>query len=404
MDPGFRARFQQPRGDAGGARRLAAFVPRQHVGRLVALVLCAVVISGFALSMALCTGLEALLHAVQQPGLAFASAFAALSFGVPYLLIILWLDRNEREPWHLVLGALIWGAVTATAVSGIFNSVSLHIFGAVTPSEAAAAQLTASFSAPFIEELSKGLALGMLYLFFHKEFDGVLDGLIYGAIIGLGFAVYENFTYYVSTGSLGGVVLLTWVRGFLSGLGTHVTFTAITGIGFGLSRVLRRGWWRGLLPPLFLALAMFCHFAWNTFAEVFMSSGNPLFDLFLGMPIAVLVLQIPFVLFVVCVACISLFFEARMIRRYLADEKAPVVRAGEREQLVPARRRALHSLGLFFTLRWGQLSRSRRRNHRLVRLAFERWHMDREKQVGNAERAGEHAQRVLHLRELLSTR
>ena len=46
--------------------------------------------------------------------------------------------------------------------------------------------------APLVEETIKAFALLLLVLFYWKEFDTPLDGFIYGAMIGLGFAWAEN--------------------------------------------------------------------------------------------------------------------------------------------------------------------------------------------------------------------
>ncbi len=68
------------------------------------------------------------------------------------------------------------------------------------------------------------------------EFDGVLDGLIYGVLIGFGFAMTENFFYFIGAFDEGGFVNLTAViilRSVVFGL-NHAFYTSLTGIGFGL--------------------------------------------------------------------------------------------------------------------------------------------------------------------------
>ena len=52
-----------------------------------------------------------------------------------------------------------------------------------------------SVTGPFLEELSKGFVLFLLFLMLPNEFDGLLDGLIYGALVGIGFAMVENVKY-----------------------------------------------------------------------------------------------------------------------------------------------------------------------------------------------------------------
>lgn len=389
-----------PTGKTSRTVALSRLAPPRRSGYLALLVSLAILVFFFVLSMLMCTGIEAASALLTSPFLAIGSALSAILFGIPYLVLILWLDRNEKEPWHLVAIAFLWGAFPATAISGLFNGINGAIFGAVAADPAMASQLTASISAPFVEELAKGVALVLLYLFFHKDFDNVLDGIIYGAIVGLGFAVYENFTYYVNSGSLCGAAVLTYVRGILSGVATHVTFTGITGLGFGIFRSMRHGCARWLIPPAFLCAAMAVHFSWNTFTNWFMTE-DALLDLAVGLPLAVVVLQVPFVIFLVSVAGITLLTENRNIRRYLADEGPPVLCESELKRLVPAHRRSLHSMGLCLTLQWGRLWRVRKRNHLLVKLAFERWHMDKEDKAGDEAQAHHHAVRVMRIRKQL---
>ena len=80
-----------------------------------------------------------------------------------------------------------------------------------------------------------------LFVLFRREVDNVLDGIIYGALIGLGFAWFENIHYYVRVGEDGPVAMLSlaWVRGVLNGAGGHATFTGLTGFAFGVFRVVR---------------------------------------------------------------------------------------------------------------------------------------------------------------------
>jgi RsiW-degrading membrane proteinase PrsW (M82 family) len=359
--------------------------------------------AGFTL---MCMGLQVTGALLTDPVVAILAGVLAALFGAPYLAIIHWIDRNEKEPWYLVLSALVWGGVLATGLSGIFNSMFGYGAFLVVQDEAFAHQLSASLSAPFIEEITKGAALWLIYLFFHKEFDNVLDGVIYGALVGLGFAVYENWSYYVNQeNGVAGVVLLTWIRGVVCAAGgSHATFTALTGLGFGLFRVMRRGALRWVLPPLGLAGAMFLHFCWNTFAAVLIGviPGGDVGGLLIGLPLAVVVIQVPFLAFVLLTAFFALRHESRMIRTYLADERPPVAHPEEVQRLLPARRRTLHSLTLFLTFRFQDWWRTRQRNHLLVRLAFEKWHMAGELRGEDLPDAGHHASRIRELRRQLT--
>lgn len=372
-------------------------------GRTAFLVGYGGVVGVLGLLMMLCAGIIVLDGFMTDPVVATVAAITALSFALPFLVVLLWLDRNEPEPPQLVAIAFLWGAVMATGLSILFNDTFAAVSGLVVRNEAVTAQLTASFSAPFVEELTKALALVTLYLFFRRDFDNVLDGVFYGAVVGLGFATFENFLYYARTGSVGGVVYLTIVRGVLISVGSHACYTAITGASVGMFRVLRTGTARWFLPPLGLGLAMFVHFVWNTFTNLFTWPEQDAFSfLVVSIPLSVTLLQLPFVTMVAVVAFVSLRHERAMIGIYLASERAPVLLDGELDRLVPVRRRSLHLAKLLLTLRLGEWWVTRQRNRRLVRLAFEKWHMDREAELGDEAEGRGHALAVLALRQELA--
>jgi RsiW-degrading membrane proteinase PrsW (M82 family) len=350
---------------------------------------------GFLLS-----SLGQMVMVAEHPTIGLAALLAALVVAVPYTAVVFWLDRNEKEPYYLLVATFVWGAFLATSVSALFNALVGATMGQFA---------MVSLSAPIFEEITKGLAVATIFVFFSKHFDNVLDGIIYGAIAGLGFATYENFTYYLRIGSQEGMSALMatfWLRGVLSGLGTHATFTALLGGALGLFRVLRSGTWRWFLPPLGLGAAMFTHFLWNTFAGLFIEASPdgatmPMEMLLVSAPKAVAVLQMPFLLFVVVTSVLALRHEARLIQEQLADEVPQILDREELDHLVPARHRAFRSLKLFVSGDFQRWRATRRRNHKLIELAFEKWHMDHEEKLDDPEAAQRHAARVIELRREL---
>ncbi len=197
---------------------------------------------------------------------------------VPVVLVLSRLDLYEREPVSLMIGAFLWGAWVATAFAGPVNgqvSAILHSLlsgGVFFP-------WTAAITAPLVEETYKYLGLVALFLIASHEFDDLMDGFIYGALIGLGFTVTEDVIYFMEHfgGSVPDVVQGFLVRVVAGGLYGHVLFTGLAGIGFAYFVVHRDD--RPLARRLavaagMLALAMFAHFVWNsplTFGEGFAS-------------------------------------------------------------------------------------------------------------------------------------
>jgi RsiW-degrading membrane proteinase PrsW (M82 family) len=117
--------------------------------------------------------------------LAFIPAFVMAVF-------IYWLDRYEKEPLIVLGAAFFWGAVVAAGGAYIINTVFGIGIYALTGSGDVADAATSSIVAPFVEEALKGAALLAIFLAFRKEFDSILDGIIYAGITALGFAATET--------------------------------------------------------------------------------------------------------------------------------------------------------------------------------------------------------------------
>jgi RsiW-degrading membrane proteinase PrsW (M82 family) len=126
----------------------------------------------------------------------------ALFFGfIPALInvaILNWLDRYEKEPKSLLAFMFFWGFVIASGGAFLINTLGglgVYLF---TGSESATDFVTASVFAPIVEESLKGLSVLIVFLIFRKEFDSILDGMIYAGVAALGFAATEN-AYYIYT-------------------------------------------------------------------------------------------------------------------------------------------------------------------------------------------------------------
>ncbi len=155
-----------------------------------------------------------------------------------YVAIVWRLDRHEKEPVRMLALAFVWGMVPAVIISLVIEA------GLADPLWAGEAGnlLSDAAVAPVVEESAKGLALLIFLVFFYREFDNVLDGIIYGAMIGFGFAFTENVLYVVSgvveDGLAMGIVIL-FLRTVVFGL-NHAFFSSLTGAGVGAARLTRR--------------------------------------------------------------------------------------------------------------------------------------------------------------------
>jgi RsiW-degrading membrane proteinase PrsW (M82 family) len=197
----------------------------------------------------------------------------AIFFGfVPMFLFaafVNWLDRYEKEPKVLLGAAFLWGVVIAGGGAFILNTAFGMGIYALTGSTGAAEFGTTSIVAPIIEEALKGLAVLVVFFLFRKEFDSILDGIVYAAITAMGFAAIENVLYIYRNGFLDGgwegfwilvvirVVLVGWM---------HPFFTAFTGIGLAIARMSRNLLVKVLAVPTGYAAAVFTHAFHNTFS------------------------------------------------------------------------------------------------------------------------------------------
>jgi protease PrsW len=193
------------------------------------------------------------------PQAAVVSAVVAFVPACIYIVPLVWLDRYDPEPLWLLGLAFAWGALVAIIFSATVNDLVSAMFGELAGG---------IVSAPVFEEGSKGLGVVLILIFFRKEFDDILDGIVYAGTIALGFATVENVLYYGAGFTKGGfqtLEVLFLLRGILSPF-AHVTFTSMTGIGCGISRESHNKIVRVMLPISGYGCAMVLHAVWNGMA------------------------------------------------------------------------------------------------------------------------------------------
>ena len=185
-----------------------------------------------------------------------------------FAAIVYWLDRYEKEPRVLLGATFFWGVVIAAGGAFIINTafgIGIYVF---TGSEGAAEIGTTSIVAPIVEEFLKGLAVAIVFFLFYKEFDSILDGIIYGSIAALGFAATENTLYIFRNGyqesGWGGLFMLAFIRVIIVGW-QHPFYTAFTGIGFAVSRINKNVLIKFIAPLVGYSVAVTTHAFHNTF-------------------------------------------------------------------------------------------------------------------------------------------
>ena len=182
-----------------------------------------------------------------------------------------WLDRYEKEPKVLLGAAFVWGVVIAGGGAYIINTVLGMGVYIVTGSEGATDFATASIIAPIVEESLKGLAVLVVFFLFRREFDSILDGIIYAAITAMGFAAIENVLYIYNYGyqqsGWSGLWELVFIRVILVGW-QHPFYTAFTGNGLAIARMNRNFLIKVIAVIGGFATAVATHAFHNTFGSM----------------------------------------------------------------------------------------------------------------------------------------
>jgi protease PrsW len=194
-------------------------------------------------------------------------------YAVPFVVLIRRLDFLEREHPLLLGSAGAWGALVAVAAAAPADVALQHLL-ARGFSPALVATWGPALAAPTVEEPLK--VLGVLAIAFatRSQINSMVDGMVYGALAGLGFQVVEDILYAVNATALAGrgdtvppVVSAFLLRGFLGGLWSHTLFSAVAGAGVAYVLVREdRPLWRNRLPLAVAALAAaWClHFLLNS--------------------------------------------------------------------------------------------------------------------------------------------
>ena len=278
-------------------------------------------------------------------------AITPLLVAVPtyfYLRALRSIDRFEREPARYVLAAFGWGAAPAVLLAILAQLILGLPVEAIFGSESLGARLVeSSIFAPLTEEILKATAVALIFALRRREFDGWVDGIVYGAAAGFGFAYVENVFYLIGTASWGEWLTLFFLRVVVFGF-MHGFWTSLVGIGFGVARHSKRSsLGKAAIVLGMLGLAMASHFVHNAAITLAEDSG--------GATILIALANYSLVgLLFIGLSLLSLQHDRRMFRAYLADEvperlspedfgalTGVGVNAGARLRLLSRRRQAL---------------------------------------------------------------
>jgi RsiW-degrading membrane proteinase PrsW (M82 family) len=220
-------------------------------------------------SVVLGLGALAIAAVIVLTGEPVAAAVGLVLAAVPVPLLLwfyLWLDGYEPEPGRYLAAGFGWGAVVATTVGVAFTALGAELTGVNE-------DVTGIVLAPVAEEFGKGLFLVAVVLLRRRQMHGLLDGIVYAGMVGLGFAFTENVLYYMrgyigdgeAPAGLAAATELFILRGVVSPF-AHPLFAACVGIGLGYALTSRSTAGRILVPLLGYLFAVGLHAAWNASA------------------------------------------------------------------------------------------------------------------------------------------
>jgi len=252
---------------------IATWEPRSLVDRLLARYTWPLVRLSVVVLAALLFAVELLLFALQilsDPGTALVVVLFPLSvLPAAALALYVWYTDITTEPWLLLVGTFVLGVLLATFPT-VVNTVTIIAIEQFVPRGPLrfVVQVVHFFLVVGPGEEAAKLAAVFTYAYWHDEFDSVVDGAVYGAVAGLGFATIENVSYIIQTlATTSGVVelfvggsIITLVRS-VAGPG-HVIWTALAGYFLGLAKFNDEYWLAITLKGLLVAVLL--HAVYNT--------------------------------------------------------------------------------------------------------------------------------------------
>lgn len=239
-------------------------------------ILLTVFISSFAILVLYLSQVSATINsdsgATGNNTLLLLTSIGGAAIALPLATLLVWITRRYLvQPIFTYVVPFMFGATIAVGLSLIASVYVTPIYNSVIINTGVEPMsFLATVHAPIFEELFKGLGLALMFLVFRNFFRTPHDGVIYGMLIGIGFAFTENVQYFIQHGSTTeGFWMLLLSRVFGSLL-THATFTAATGLvmGWAIARFGNSGMKIFLGWLIGLTVAIAGHALWNGSSSV----------------------------------------------------------------------------------------------------------------------------------------
>lgn len=186
-------------------------------------------------------------------------------------------EEHGQKSWLLLLIGVMFGVIS------IVPSVILSLLLLIVIPESYAAVVVA----PIAEEIGKALMVGLIARF--GLIKDKMDGFVYGAMVGTGFAAVENYLYafvsFTESGLFAGLFLASF-RSALIVIG-HPLYTGLTGIGIGAYKSGKitskyRTIWQGML----------LHAIWNSTSVYGGDLWLPIFLVVIALSLLIMKIQV----------------------------------------------------------------------------------------------------------------
>jgi protease PrsW len=200
-------------------------------------------------------------------------ALIAMVASGPAILFVWYLDRREHESPILLASAAAWGAVVSASMSLAFSNTLYgymlrlakqsggKIFGF------SAETFTSVLTSPIVEEVVKGIAILVLFWLLRAELDDLRDGMLYGAMVGLGFNAAQYTIFLLNEFAISGTppyLSLAALQFVFLGVNGHFIYSALFGAGFGLARQTHNPTLKWIAPLGGIVLAIYANIMANT--------------------------------------------------------------------------------------------------------------------------------------------
>ena len=162
-------------------------------------------------------------------GASLANSLMALVPAIIVIVLVYKRDKIEKESKLLIVFLIFLGMLSAFITNKVGSPIASSLAGVIPQNHLFFIIICDFFIIALLEEGLKYWSI-KLPTWNSSEFDFIFDGIVYGASVGIGFAIYEAFTH------AGQAEFSIMVIRSLSSLSGHFGYGVIMGALYGFAR------------------------------------------------------------------------------------------------------------------------------------------------------------------------